>query len=319
VDDFWTDRRILVTGGAGFLGSAVRAALEGRGARNVLAPSSTAYDLRDRGAVAALFAESDPELVLHLASRVGGIGANQARPAELYLDNLLMGTYIIDEALRNQTPKILVMGTVCSYPSETPIPFHESSLWDGYPEATNAPYGIAKRALLVHLQTNRAQHGQRSAFVMPTNLYGPGDKFHPAVSHVIPALIKKCIDAEESGADSIEVWGTGTATRDFLYVDDAAEGVLLVAEHYDDPAPVNLGAQAEVPISTLVGLIAELTGFAGEVRWDPTRPDGQLRRCLDTTTASALGFKATTPLEEGLRRTVDWYRANRSAAIAREI
>ena len=316
--DFWTSQRILLTGATGFLGSAVGAALERRGATKVAAISSTDYDLTDRNAVSAVFAASEPDLVLHLAARVGGIGANQAQPADLYLDNLLMGTYVIDEARRRGTAKTVVIGTICSYPSELPLPFHESSLWDGYPEPTNAPYGIAKRALLVQLQANRAQYGQRGIFVMPTNLYGPGDKFDPAVSHVIPALIKKCVDAVESDADHIEVWGTGRATREFLYVDDAAEGIVSAAECYEGADPVNLGVDEEISIVDLVALITRLTGFTGGVRWDDRRPDGQRRRRVSTDRAKAeFGFSAETLLEIGLRRTVDWYLAQRAGAPPR--
>jgi GDP-L-fucose synthase len=317
VPDFWSDRRVLVTGGQGFLGRAVLAGLDARAAAYT-APTSQQFDLRDPADVAEVFATHEPDLVIHLAARVGGIGANQARPADLYLDNLLMGTYVIEEARRRDTAKTVVIGTICSYPRITPVPFSESSLWAGYPEETNAPYGIAKLAQLVQLQSNRAQYGQNGIYLLPTNLYGPGDKFHPAVSHVIPALVKKCVDAIESGADHIDVWGTGSASREFLYVDDAAEGILLAAELYDGEEPVNLGAQREMPIRELVELIAELTGFSGEVRWDDTKPDGQPRRCVDPSrAAAAFGFKATTDFRAGLTKTIDWYRANRVEAEAR--
>lgn len=317
--DFWSDRRVVVTGGSGFLGRAVQAGLAARNAGHVLVPTHADYDLCDRGAVAQLFADLQPDLVIHLAARVGGIGANQARPAELYLDNLLMGTYVIDEARRQATDKTVIVGTICSYPRITPVPFSEESLWEGYPEDTNAPYGIAKLAQLVQLQANRAQHGQNGIYLLPTNLYGPGDKFHPAVSHVIPALIKKCVDAVEQGADHIEVWGTGSASREFLYVDDAADGILLAAELYDEPEPVNLGAQREMPVRELVELIADLTGFTGEIRWDTTKPDGQPRRCVDPArAAAAFGFKATTDFREGLTATIDWYRDHRDEAEARQ-
>ena len=230
-----------------------------------------------------------------------------------------MGTYVIDEARRRDTPKTVVVGTICSYPKFTPVPFPEDSLWQGYPEETNAPYGIAKLAQLVQLQSNRAQYGQNGIYLMPTNLYGPGDKFHPAVSHVIPALIKKCVDASESGADSLEVWGTGSASREFLYVDDAAEGIVLAAERYDGPDPVNLGADREMPIKELVELIVELTGFDGEIRWDTTKPDGQPRRWVDPSrAAAAFGFKAPTDFREGLQTTIDWYLAHREEAEARD-
>ena len=319
MSEFWSQRRVLVTGGTGFLGRAVVAGLNRRSAAKVFTPGSEDFDLRDRSATAALFADTSPDLVIHLAARVGGIGANQARPAELYLDNLLMGTHVIDEARRQETEKVAVVGTICSYPKFTPVPFNEDSLWQGYPEETNAPYGIAKLAQAVQLRANRDQYGQQGCYVMPTNLYGPGDKFHPAVSHVIPALIKKCVDAVESGADHIAVWGTGAASREFLYVGDAAEGVLLAAELHDDPDPVNLGADREMPIKELVGLIVEQTGFDGEVRWDASKPDGQPRRRVDPgRAAKAFGFQATTSFEDGLRTTVDWYRANRTEAESRE-
>src|SRR3954469_18799375 len=272
------DHRVLVTGGTGFLGRAVVVALATRGAGDVLAPTSAEYDLRDPEQVAAMFADARPDVVIHLAARVGGIGANQARPADLYVENLLMGTYVIEEARVRATAKTVLVGTVCSYPKEPPVPFKEESLWNGYPEATNAPYGIAKLAQLVHAQSNRAQYGQNCVYLIPTNLYGPGDKFHPAVSHVIPALIKKCVDAKESGADHIAVWGTGSASREFLYVDDAAEGVVLAAECYDGPDPINLGANDELPIRELVELIVHVVGFDGEIRWDASKPDGQPRR-----------------------------------------
>jgi GDP-L-fucose synthase len=316
--DSWTDRRVLVTGGSGFLGRAVVARLEQAGAKEVVVPRSASCDLRDRAQTAALFDEVRPELVIHLAAKVGGIGYNQVHPAELYLDNLLMGTYVVEEARAHEVAKTVLVGTVCSYPKEPPVPFAETSLWNGYPEETNAPYGIAKLAQLVHAQTVREQYGQRVIYLIPTNLYGPGDKFNPAVSHVIPALIKKCIDAVESGADHIELWGTGSASREFLYVDDAAEGIVAAAERYDDPEPVNLGTDHEVPIRDLVVEIAAATGFTGEIRWDATKPDGQPRRRVDNTRArDRFGFRATTPFDVGLARTVEWYLANRADAEAR--
>jgi GDP-L-fucose synthase len=317
--DSWSDRTVVVTGGRGFLGRAVCARLHQRGAGRVIAPGSDDYDLRRPDDVARLFADTRPDLVLHLAARVGGIGANMASPADLYLDNLLMGTYVIEQARVSNTPKTVVVGTICSYPKHTPVPFGEDSLWQGYPEETNAPYGIAKLAQLVQAQANRAQYGQDVIYLMPTNLYGPGDKFHPGVSHVIPALIKKCVEAVESGADHIEVWGTGSASREFLYVDDAAEGLVLAAERYDGAEPVNLGTDEELPIRDLVGLIAEATGFTGEIRWDTSKPDGQPRRRVDPTrAATTFGFKAEVPFAEGLRRTVDWYLAHRDEAVARD-
>jgi GDP-L-fucose synthase len=320
MSEFWTNRRVLVTGGTGFLGSALLAGLAARGAEQVVAPSSNEYDLRLAGDAERLFADVEPELVIHLAARVGGIGANQARPSDLYLDNLLMGTFVIDEARRRETPKSVIVGTICSYPKFTPVPFQESSLWEGYPEETNAPYGVAKLAQLVQLQANREQYGQSGIYVMPTNLYGPGDKFNPGVSHVIPALIKKCVEANEDGADHIEVWGTGAASREFLYVDDAAEGILLAAERYDESEPVNLGANRETPIKELVETIVGLVGFEGDVRWDTDKPDGQPRRCVDASRAEErFGFTARTSLEDGMRTTIDWYLDHRAEAEAKTL
>lgn len=317
---FWNDRRVLITGGRGFLGQAVVDQVRNRGTRELFTPSSSEYDLRDRGAVRQLFADTRPDLVIHLAARVGGIGANMERPAELYLDNLLMGTYVLDEAHLQNTPKTVMVGTICSYPKFTPVPFSEDSLWQGYPEETNAPYGIAKLAQLVQVQANRAQYGQDAIYLMPTNLYGPRDKFHPAVSHVIPALIKKAVDAKESGAEYLEVWGTGSASREFLFVDDAAEGIVLAAEFYNDDKPVNLGADRELPIRELVEIIVKLVGFEGEVRWDTTKPDGQPRRGVDGSRArDQFGFNAGTTFDEGLRQTLDWFLANRTEAEARPI
>jgi GDP-L-fucose synthase len=319
MSESWSDRTVVVTGGRGFLGRALCERLRQRGVERLVTPSSAEYDLRRPDDVARLFADARPDIVFHLAARVGGIGANMAAPADLYLDNLLMGTYVIEQARHSGTPKTVVTGTICSYPKHTPVPFSEDSLWQGYPEETNAPYGIAKLAQLVQAQANRAQYGQNVVYLMPTNLYGPGDKFHPGVSHVIPALIKKCVDAVESGADHVEVWGTGAASREFLYVDDAAEGLVLAAEHYDGPDPVNLGTDEELPIRDLVGLIARATGFAGEIRWDMSKPDGQPRRRVDPSrAASSFGFKAEVPFAEGLRRTVDWYLAHRDEAVARD-
>jgi GDP-L-fucose synthase len=319
-NDFWADRRVLVTGGSGFLGRAVRAALTARGAPTVFAPTSGQYDLRQAERVTAMFDDVRPDLVIHLAARVGGIGANQARPADLYVENLLMGTYVIEEARKHGTEKTVIVGTICSYPKHTPVPFQEGSLWQGYPEETNAPYGIAKLAHLVHAQANRSQYGQNCIYLMPTNLYGPGDKFHPAVSHVIPALIKKCVDAKEAGEDHIEVWGTGSASREFLFVDDAAEGVVLAAERYDRPEPVNLGANQELPIKDLVGLIVKVVGFDGEIRWDTSKPDGQPRRRVDASRAAdAFGFAARTSFDDGLRATVDWFLGNRAQAESRDV
>ncbi len=297
------------------MGRAVLRELRARGFDRVEAPTSGEYDLTVPGAVEAMFEKFEPELVLHLAARVGGIGANLARPADLYLANLLMGTYVIEEARRRATSKTVVVGTICSYPKFASVPFQESGLWDGYPEESNAPYGIAKKALLVHALANRAQYGQTVAYVMPTNLYGPGDKFHAGVSHVIPALVKKCVEATERGEAEIEVWGTGSASREFLYVDDAARGIVDAAERYAGAEPVNLGSGQEVPIRRLAQLVADASGFGGGFRWDAAKPDGQPRRQLDCGRAEELfGFRATTPLVDGLRATVEWFLSNRDEA-----
>jgi len=312
---FWSDRRVLVTGGAGFLGRRVVAQLVARGA-DVVAPRHAEYDLTIPGAADAMLADHRPATVIHLAARVGGIGYNQAEPAPLYLANLLMGTHVI-EATRQAggVDKTVLVGTVCSYPKFTPVPFREESLWDGYPEETNAPYGLAKKAHLIHAQVNAAQYGQRFAYLIPTNLYGPGDKFDPRVSHVIPALIRKCVEAVETDEQKVDVWGTGRASREYLYVDDAAEAIVLAAEVSDGTEPINLGSDHEITIRETVETIARLVGFDGELRWDPTKPDGQPRRRVDASRAERLlGWRARTPFEDGLRATIDWYLANRPEA-----
>ena len=316
----WSESTVVVTGGRGFLGRAVCARLAQRGVGRLIAPGSADYDLRRPDDVARLLADTRPDMVIHLAARVGGIGANQAAPADLYLDNLLMGTYVIEQCRLAAVPKTVMIGTICSYPKFAEVPFSEDQLWTGYPEETNAPYGIAKLAQLAQARANREQYGQDVIYLMPTNLYGPGDKFNAAVSHVIPALIKKCVDAKEAGDDEIVVWGTGNASREFLYVDDAAEGILQAAERYDGGEPVNLGADEETWIRDLVPMIAEAVGFEGEITWDASKPDGQPRRRVDATRAATeFGFKAATPLREGLQVTVDWYLANRTEAEAREL
>lgn len=317
---FWADQHVLVTGGNGFLGRAVTSRLRSNGTGRTTTPTSEDFDLRRLDDVEAMFETFRPDVVIHLAARVGGIGANMERPGDLYLDNLLMGTYVIDVARRMNTPKSVILGTICSYPKFTPVPFDETSLWTGYPEETNAPYGIAKLAQLTQIQANRQQFGQSAIYLLPTNLYGPGDKFNPAVSHVIPALIKKAVDAKESGADHIEVWGTGSASREFLYVDDAAAGIVLAAERYDGEEPINLGTDEEMPIRDLAVLICELVGFDGEIRWDTTKPDGQPRRRVDPGRArEEFGFEAVIEFREGLRRTIDWYVENREEAEARTL
>lgn len=314
MSQFWQGRKVLVTGGHGFLGRVVARTLSGNGA-DVVAPTHDQCDLTVPGAAEALFAAEKPSHVIHLAARVGGIGYNQVDPARLYLDNLLMGTYVIEAAREVGIEKTVLLGTVCSYPKFTPVPFREESLWDGYPEETNAPYGIAKKAHLLHAQVNAQQYGQQFAYLIPTNLYGPGDKFHPSVSHVIPALIKKCVEAREAGADHIDVWGTGSASREYLYVEDAAAAIVLAAERHDGTEPINLGADREITIKETAEAIAEVTGFTGTLKWDATKPDGQPRRRIDPgRAADLLGWTARMDFREGLRHTVDWYLANRSLA-----
>ena len=314
MSQFWQGRKVLVTGGHGFLGRVVVRTLSGNGA-DVVAPTHDQCDLTVPGAAEALFAAEKPSHVIHLAARVGGIGYNQVDPARLYLDNLLMGTYVIEAARAVGIEKTVLLGTVCSYPKFTPVPFREESLWDGYPEETNAPYGIAKKAHLLHAQVNAQQYGQQFAYLIPTNLYGPGDKFHPSVSHVIPALIKKCVEAREAGADHIDVWGTGSASREYLYVEDAAAAIVLAAERHNGTEPINLGADREITIKETAEAIAEVTGFTGTLKWDATKPDGQPRRRIDPgRAADLLGWTARMDFREGLRHTVDWYLANRALA-----
>ena len=311
---YWQGRPVVVTGGNGFLGSKVVQRLRSLGA-TVIAPRRREADLTQIGVAERLFTEHRPSHVIHLAARVGGIGYNQVAPAQLYLDNLMMGTFTIEAARSAGVEKTVILGTVCSYPKFTPVPFREQSIWDGYPEETNAPYGIAKKVLLVHAQVNEAQYGQRFAFVIPTNLYGPGDKFHESVSHVIPALIKKCVEAKERGEDKVHVWGTGTASRDYLYADDAAEAIVLAAEVHTGTEPINLGNNREVTIRETAETIARVVGFDGALVWDPSKPDGQPRRRVDATRAEhELGWHAHTDFEEGIRNTVAWYLANRTEA-----
>ena len=306
---FWSDKKIMVTGGAGFLGSEVVKKLAQRGCREVFVPRSKEYDLRQLDAVRRAILDGAPDVIIHLAARVGGIGANRMHPAEYFYENLMMGVQLLHEAWRSGVSKFVAIGTVCAYPKFTPVPFHEDHLWDGYPEETNAPYGMAKKMLLVQSQAYRQQYGYNSIFLLPVNLYGPGDNFDPESSHVIPALIKKCVDAIERGDETIEAWGDGSPTREFLYVDDAAEGIVLAAEHYNDSAPVNLGSSHEISVKQLLETVARLTGFRGRIVWDTSKPNGQPRRRLDTSRAEqAFGFRAGTDLAIGLERTVAWYR-----------
>jgi len=315
---FWNAKRVVVTGGAGFLGTYVCEKLRQRGCKEVLVPRSRDYDLRKIECVRRMYADMRPDIVIHLAAKVGGIGANRAHPGEFFYSNLIMGVQLMEEARLRGVEKFVAVGTVCSYPKFTPVPFREEDLWNGYPEETNAPYGLAKKMLLVQAQAYRQEYGFNAIFLLPVNLYGPGDNFDPETSHVMAALIRKCVEAREEGRDAIVVWGTGRASREFLYVEDAAEGIVLAAEAYDKPEPVNLGTGFEITIRELVDLIAPLTGFNGRIEWDASKPDGQPRRCLDTSRArKEFGFEARTPFEEGLRKTIEWYEEERLKTAGR--
>ena len=304
--------RTIVTGGAGFLGKAVVANLQKEGFKNIIVPRSRDYDLTEQADVRKLYKDHQPDLVIHLAAVVGGIGANQQNPGKFFYENLMMGVMLMEEARQAGLKKFVAIGTICCYPKFTPVPFKEDDLWIGYPEETNAPYGLAKKMLLVQSQSYRQQYDFNSIYLMPVNLYGPADNFDDNSSHVIPALIKKCVDAREAGADHIDVWGTGAASREFLYVEDAARGIVLATERYDGADPVNLGVGREITIRDLVALIVRHTRFTGEIRWDPSKPDGQPRRALDTSRArERFGFEAQTSFEDGLRATIDWYEAAR--------
>ncbi len=308
---FWQDKGVLVTGGSGFLGSFVVEKLKGRGCKDIFAPRSKDYDLVQMEAVKRLYQDTKPDIVIHLAANVGGIGANRANPGKFFYENLMMGVQMMEVGRQVGIEKFVALGTVCAYPKFTPVPFKEENLWNSYPEETNAPYGLAKKMLLVQSQAYRQQYGFNAIYLLPVNLYGPRDNFDPESSHVIPALIKKCVDAITNNDQQITVWGTGKPTREFLYVEDAAEGILLATERYNKPDPVNLGAGFEISIKDLVELIAKLTGFKGEIIWDTTKPDGQPRRMLDTSRAEKeFGFKAKTSFEEGLKKTIEWYKSH---------
>lgn len=305
---FWSDQKVLVTGGAGFLGRTVVDLLKKKGCRKIFVPLQEDYDLRKKSAIKRALKDSDPDVVLHLAAVVGGIGANQRHPGQFFYDNIMMGVQLIEESRKFGVDKLVAIGTICAYPKFAKVPFKEDDLWSGYPEETNAAYGLAKKMLLVQSQAYRQEYDFNSIYLLPVNLYGPGDNFSEKSSHVIPALIKKCLDAKDSGAPAITVWGTGKATREFLYVDDAAQGIVLAAEKYNGAEPVNLGAHREISIKELAELIVRLTGYRGKIVWDVSKPDGQPRRKLDITRAQKeFGFKAKIELEDGIKKTIQWY------------
>jgi GDP-L-fucose synthase len=309
--NFWKGRRVCVTGGAGFLGSFIIEKLHLRGAQDIFIPTIEKYDLVDGDSIDQMLDDSKPDIIIHLAAQVGGIGANRKHPAEFFYNNLMMGVQLMHKAWQRGVEKVVALGTVCAYPKFTEVPFKEENLWKGYPEETNAPYGLAKKMLLVQSQAYRQQYNFNSIFLLPVNLYGPRDNFHVENAHVIPDMIRKCIEAEQQGESEIVLWGDGSPTREFLYVEDAAEGILLAAERYNDSEPVNLGSGNEISIKDLSEQIARLTGFSGKIVWDTTKPNGQPRRGLDVSRAEKLfGFKAKMTFEEGLRRTIEWYRTS---------
>lgn len=313
MSNFFEDRRIVITGGDGFLGGYVIDGLEKRGCKNILVPKIEQYDLCEMSNIVRMYDDMKPDIVIHLAAVVGGIGANREHPGEFFYKNLIMGIQLIEQGRLRNIEKFVAIGTICAYPKFTPVPFKEDDLWDGYPEETNAPYGLAKKMLLVQSQAYRDEYDFNSTFLLPVNLYGPEDNFDPASSHVIPALIKKCVDAIEAGDDHIDCWGTGSPSREFIYAADAAEGILLATEHYNESEPVNIGAGFEITIKDLAEKIVQLTGFKGTIRWDSSQPDGQPRRCLDVTRArEKFGFEAKTDFEQGLKATIEWYRKKKT-------
>jgi GDP-L-fucose synthase len=316
---FLKGKRILVTGGSGFLGSYLTKKLELRSPAEIFVPRRAKYDLVESATVRRLYEDSRPEIVIHAAAQVGGIGANRKNPATFFYNNLMMGTQLMEYGRQYGVEKFVAIGTICAYPKFTPVPFKEDDLWNGYPEETNAPYGLAKKMLLVQAQAYRQQFGFNAIYLLPVNLYGPRDNFDPETSHAIPAIIKKCVDAIRNRDSEVVLWGTGTSTREFVHADDAAEGIVLATERYNDSAPVNIGAGAEIRIKDLAELIARLTGFSGKIVWDSTKPDGQPRRMLDVSRAEHIfGFRARVPFEQGLRETIEWYvkRSKESTAPA---
>ncbi len=312
-DNFWNNRRVCVTGGAGFLGSFVIEKLKARGAKDIFIPHIEEYDLVKPEDLDRMLDDARPDVIIHLAAQVGGIGANREHPAEFFYNNLMMGVQMIHKAWQRGVEKFVAIGTVCAYPKFTPVPFQEDNLWNGYPEETNSHYGLAKKMLLVQAQSYRQQYGYNAIFLLPVNLYGPRDNFNPSSSHVIPALIRKFVEAKEAGRNSVEVWGDGSPTREFIYVEDAAEGIVLASERYNESDPVNIGSGFEISIKDLAEKISRMTGFDGQIEWNTNQPNGQPRRALDTSRAKErFGFKAQVDFETGLQRTIDWFKQNRS-------